>query len=212
MTTAENTSRGRPPVSRGRAVVVVLVLGAVTFGLSLLPWASATVPTVIAEQTVTVTGGDAAPATTATGLAVLATALAVALGGRWVSRLCAVALLALGALLAAAAVGFLLDPRPPLLAAAAAVSGVREISAEPSTTLWPWLAVAAGVLVAASAVLVLRAARTATAGGRRFERAPAVGERPRPTPDAEARDERVRAMDDWDALGRGEDPTEPEHR
>lgn len=211
MTTAEATPGPRPP-TRGRAVVVVLVLGALTFGLSLLTWASAPVPTVLAEQTVTVTGGEAAPATTATGLAVLATALAVALGGRWVSRLCALALVALGALLAASAVGFLLDPRPPLLAAAAAVSGVREISAAPSTTPWPYLAVAAGVLVAASAVLVLRAARTTTAGSRRFERAPAAGERPRPVPDAEARDDRVRAMDDWDALGRGEDPTEPEHR
>ncbi|PYG02334.1 trp region conserved hypothetical membrane protein [Georgenia satyanarayanai] len=211
MTTAEGTTRPRP-VTRGRAVVVVLVLGAVTFGLSLLPWASALVPTVLAEQTVTVTGGDAAPATTATGLAVLATALAVALGGRWVSRLCAVALVALGALLAASAVGFLLDPRPPVLAAAATVSGVREISAEPSTTVWPYVTVVAGVLVAAAAVLVLRAARTTTAGTRRFERAPGAGARPGPAAGAETRDERVRAMDDWDALGRGEDPTEPEHR
>ncbi|WP_413450154.1 Trp biosynthesis-associated membrane protein [Georgenia phoenicis] len=208
MTTASPAPAAPRRPSRGRVVVLVLVLGAVAFGLSVLTWASAPVPTVLAERTVTVTGGDAAPATTAAGLAVLATALALALGGRWVSRLCAVALVALGALLAASAVGFLLDPQPPLLAAAATVSGVREISAAPSVTPWPYLAVLVGVLVAACSVLVLR--MPTTAGGRRFERPAAAGERPVTL--ADAPDERVRAMDDWDALGRGEDPTEPEHR
>lgn len=223
-------------MSRGRVVVVLLVLGALAFALSVLPWVSAQVPTVLAERTITVSGGGAAPATTAAALAVLATALAVALGGRWVLRLCALAVAGLGALLAASAVGVVLDPLPPVLTAAAAAAGVRDITGDPSLTVWPYLTAGLGLLVAAAAVLVLRVPTTTAPPGRRFERgplpaAPSQGGTAPPAPaDATvtdtsaadpgppggeaptARDERVRAMDDWDALGRGEDPSAPEHR
>ena len=191
-------------MSRGRVVLAVLVLGALGFGLSALTWGSTEVPTVLAERTVTVSGGDASPVTTAASLAVLATGLALALGGRWVTRVCAGALVVLGGALGAAAIGFLRDPRPRLETAAAQVTGVREIIGTPEVTAWPYLTVVLGVLVAAAAVLVLRI--PAVPAGRRFERAGAQGAAADP-----ARDERVRAMDDWDALGRGEDPTAPDH-
>lgn len=200
----EGRARG---VTRARAVLVVLLLGAVGFGLSALPWASAPVTTVLAEQTVDVSGGEAAPVTTAASLAVLATGLAVAIGGRWVTRLCALALLALGGLLAGSAVGFVLDPAPRLLAAAAELTGVREIAGDPALSAWPHVTAALGLLVAASALLVLRV--PTTAAGRRYERAQAPAAQDADTDD---RDDRVRAMDDWDALGRGEDPSAPEQR
>lgn len=193
-------------LTRGRVVLAVLLLGALGFGISALPWASAEVPTALALRTVAVSGGDASPVTTAASLAVLATGLAVALGGRWVTRVCAVALVVLGGALGAAAIGFLGAPRTSLETAAAQVSGVREIAGEPALTAWPYVMVALGVAVVAAAVLTLRIP-TAPAG-RRFER----GDGPAaPAPTSRERDERVRAMDDWDALGRGEDPTEPEH-
>lgn len=203
-------TRGGPgrAVTRGRAVVVVLLLGVVGFGLSALPWGSAAVATVLAEQTVSVSGAAAAPVTTAVSLAVLATGLAVAISGRWVARLCAVVLVALGGLLTAASVGFLLDPEPRLLAAAAAVTGVRELAGDLALTVWPYVTAVLGLLVAASAVLVLRI--PTTAAGRRFERAEGVS-----APDTApgpAKDDRVQAMDDWDALQRGEDPTATEQR
>lgn len=189
-----------PRLTRGRAVVLLLVLGAVAMGLSLLPWARATVPTVLGEQSVTVAGGDAAPATTAAGLALLATGLALALGGRWMIRLAAVAAAALGLVLGGSALQLLLDPEPRVLSAAGEVTGVRQIIGSVSITPWPYLALLLGVLVVAAAVLVARVPATATS--RRFERtAPSAPSAP---------SGRVRAMDDWDALGRGEDPTDRE--
>ena len=184
-------------------VLVVLVLGVLTFGVGTLPWARATVPTVLADRAIAVSGGQAAPAVTAVGLAILATGLAVAIGGRWVTRLGAAALVALGVLLVGSVVTFLLDPRPRTLTAAADVSGVREIVGEPSLTPWPFLAVVVGVLVVLAAVLTARVpVATAT---RRYERAANTASTPPAT-----QDDRARAMDDWDALGRGEDPSTPD--
>ncbi|QDB79167.1 hypothetical protein FE251_07110 [Georgenia wutianyii] len=191
-------------MSRGRVVLAVLVLGVLGFALSALTWGSTEVPTVLAQRTVTVSGGDASPVTTAASLAVLATGLALALGGRWVTRVCAGALVVLGGALGAAAIGFLRDPRPRLETAAAQVSGVRETLGTPEVTAWPYLTIALGALVAAAAVLVVRI--PTVQAGRRFERT--AGQDAAGDPE---RDERVRAMDDWDALGRGEDPTARDH-
>lgn len=190
-------------LNRGRAVVLVLAAGAVTMGLSLLPWARATVPTVLGEQTVSVTGGEAAPATAAAGLALLATGLALALGGRWVTRLAAVAVGALGLVLGGSAAQLLLDPEPRVLGVAGEVAGVRQISGTVSITPWPYLALVLAALVLLVAVQVARV--PATAASRRFERT-AAAEPAQPAPPTG----RVRAMDDWDALGRGEDPTDHE--
>ena len=193
-------------MTRGRAVLVVLVLGVAGFGLSALPWASAPLDTVLTDDSVRISGGGASPAISAASLAVLATGLAVALGGRWVVRLCAAALVVLGGVLGSAAVSFVLDPRPRLLSAAGEASGVREIAGAPTLTPWPYVTALLGVLVVAAAVPVLRVPTTATPG-RRFERpaGPAAA-----GPGAPRADGRVQAMDDWDALGRGEDPTAPE--
>lgn len=190
-------------LNRGRAVVLVLAAGAATMGLSMLTWARAAVPTVLGEQTVSVTGGEAAPATTGAGLALLATGLALSLGGRWVIRLAAVAVGALGLVLGGSAAQVLLDPEPRVLNVAGEVAGVRQLSGTVSITPWPYLALALAVLVLLAAVLVARV--PVTAASRRFERADAAGPAQTAPPTG-----RVRAMDDWDALGRGEDPTDSE--
>lgn len=192
-------------MTRGRTVMALLALGVAGFGLAALPWLKLTVPTVIAQQDVDVSGTTAAPAVGAASLAVLAVALAVAIGGTWVRRIAGVALVGLGLLLAVTTVQLLLDPEPAALAAAGTVSGVSRIVGDPSLTPWPYVTVLLGVAVAAGGVLVLTARSWATAA-RRYERATAA-----PTPDTSATAPRVRAMDDWDALGRGEDPTAPDH-
>jgi len=192
-------------VTRGRAVVAVLLLGVLGFGLSTLTWASAPVTTVLADADVSLSGSEAAPPTSAASLAILATGLAVAIGGRWVVRVCAVVLALLGVLLGGAAVDFLLDPHPRLLSAAADVTGVREITGAPELTVWPYVTVALALVVVAAGLLLLRVPTTTTAG-RRFERAGGAA-----APTQPARDDRVRAMDDWDALGRGEDPSASDH-
>ncbi|HLV05499.1 Trp biosynthesis-associated membrane protein [uncultured Georgenia sp.] len=198
-----STSGGRRPVTRGRVVLAVLVLGALGVGASALPWASVTVPTVLGQSTVSASGSEMQPVTTAASVAVLAAGLAVSLGGRWVVRVGAAAVALLGLLLAVTTVGFLRDPVPPLRGVAAQATGVAEITGAPSLTVWPYLTAALGVAVAVAGVLATRI--TTTPAGRRFERAGGA-------PSAQtAPDARVQAMDDWDALGRGEDPSAPDH-
>ncbi|MEE6280833.1 Trp biosynthesis-associated membrane protein [Georgenia sp. MJ170] len=199
-------------MTRGRAVLALLVLGVVGFGLAALPWLELTVPTVIARQEVGVSGSTAVPVIGAASLAVLAAALAVAIGGTWVRRIAGVALVILGLLVAATTVRLLIDPEPVARAAASAVSGVAQIEGDITVTPWPYLTVVLGVIVAAGGVLVL-AARSWASPVRRYERGSAAGTpapagtAAAPTPAAEPR---VQAMDDWDALGRGEDPTAPD--
>ncbi|MEE6296576.1 Trp biosynthesis-associated membrane protein [Georgenia wangjunii] len=279
-------------VPRGRLVLAVLVLGGAGFALSATTWLRATVPTVLELVDITVPGTDAVPAVSAASLAVLAAALAVAIGGRAAATLGGLALVGIGALVVVSAVGFIADPDPVALSTAAEVSGVRQVTGEVTVTLAPYAAAVVGALVAAAGIVVAVAARSWRAGGRRFERAgapagvtapaagsratppgddgdrplvpgagadrgaPAAGARPgvpdegagtggsdddagfgrsadgaRPvgpgaapaaapapgsaatgeTPDAPG-SARLRAMDDWDALGRGEDPSASDAR
>ena len=194
-------------MTRGRAVLVLLVLGVAGFGLAALPWLNLTVPTVIARQEVGVSGSTAVPVISAASLAVLAAALAVAIGGTWVRRIAGAALIVLGLLVSATTVRLLIDPEPVARSAASAVSGVAQIDGGITVTPWPYLTVVLGVLVAAGGVVVLTA-RSWTSPVRRYERGGRAGA-PAAAP-APAAEPRVQAMDDWDALGRGEDPTEPD--
>lgn len=201
-------------MTRGRLVLALLVLGVAGFGLAALPWLQLSVPTVIARQEVDVAGTTAVPVVGPLSLAVLAAALAVAIGATWARRVAGGVLVVLGTLMAAMTVRLLLDPEPTAIAAAVAVSGVPQLDGEITVTLWPYLTVLLGVVVAAGGVLAVLVRPPATAG-RRYERTPgtatgssgALGA----VPGAAAEEPRVRAMDDWDALGRGEDPTDPEH-
>lgn len=200
-------------MTRGRLVLVVLVLGVAGFGLAALPWLQLAVPTVIARQDVDVAGTTAVPVVGPLSLAVLAAALAVAIGATWARRVAGVVLVALGVLMAAMTVRLLLDPQPIAVAAALAVSGVPQIDGPVTVTPWPYLTVLLGIAIAVGGVLALLVRPPATAG-RRYERGQATtgpGSAAEPTTDAGAEPPRVRAMDDWDALGRGEDPTDPDH-
>lgn len=202
-------------MTRGRLVLALLVLGVAGFGLAALPWLQLTVPTVIARQDVDVAGTTAVPVVGPLSLAVLAAALAVAIGATWARRVAGVVLVVLGALMAAMTVRLLLDTEPTAITAALAVSGVPQIDGEVTVTPWPYLTVLLGVVVAVGGVLALLVRPPATAG-RRYERGPATGAAgtagaPAPATGTAAEEPRVRAMDDWDALGRGEDPTDPDH-
>lgn len=192
-------------MTRARLVLGLLVLGVAGFGLAALPWLRLTVPTVIARQEVSVAGTTAVPVVGPLGLAVLAAALCVAIGGTWARRVASLVLVGLGALIAGSTVRLLLDPDPAAVAAAVAVSGVPQIDGDVTVTPWPYLTVLLGVAVGLGGVLVLRLRPPADAV-RRYERRDVAAA---PDPAAgRAAEPRVRAMDDWDALGRGEDPTD----
>lgn len=144
----------------------------------------------------TLSGSEAVPLVPASGLVLLAAAVAL-LAVRGAARL------AVGLLIAVAG-GVLLR------------SGIRTLGgsidrADPRlaevdvTTAWPVLAAVAGVLAIAVGGLVVLRGRSWPGMGRRYERPGA--ETPTAAPQ---RSEEDRAQDAWKALDRGEDPTDGE--
>lgn len=191
--------RGR--LGRGRAVLLVALLGVALLALALPTWARAVAPTTVGSEQVAVGGSQAAPGVAAAALVVVVAGLVLGLAGR-VTRVLAIVGVVIGGLLAAAsAARFLLDPEPAVLQAAAATSGVPQIEGDVTVTPWPVAA-----LVVAGVVLLLGLALPVLAGswqqvGRRYERN-AGGPRRQ-----DAATSRTQAMDDWDALTRGDDPS-----
>ncbi|MCK6209012.1 Trp biosynthesis-associated membrane protein [Georgenia sp. EYE_87] len=189
---------------RSHVVVALLALGALLLAAGSAGWAHGEVSTVLGAREVSVSGASAAPGVGAAALVVGAAALAAAVGRRAGAVVAGVALVGAAVLVAASVVGFLGDPAAPLEAAAGEISGVPELTGEARTALWPYVTLVLAAAVAAAGVVTLVAGRSWQSAGRRFER-PATAER-RSAASA-ATDERDRAMDDWDALGRGEDPS-----
>ncbi len=203
-----------------------VVLGAlVGAGLLLLAtgrvWAEGTVTGLSGETVVSVTGRDAQPVLPALALLAGAAAAALAIGGRLARRFSAVALALAGVAAVAAAAtraGDAARLAGVLEPAGARVTGVRGIEARQiAVSAWPWLAVAAGVLVAVAGLAALLAGGSWPDRASRYDRAPdAAGGGPAAgaddrdaVADGDDGDERPAQdpADVWDALSRGEDPT-----
>ncbi|GAA4286464.1 Trp biosynthesis-associated membrane protein [Georgenia daeguensis] len=189
---------------RRHVVVAVLALGVLLLACGSAGWAHGEVSTVLGPREVSVSGSSAAPGVGAAALVVGAAALAAAIGRRVGAVIAGIALVCAAVLVAASVVGFLGDPAAPLEAAAGEISGVPELTGEARTAVWPYVTLVLAVAVAGAGVVTLLAGRSWQSAGRRFERPATAG--PRSAASA-ATDERDRAMDDWDALGRGEDPS-----
>jgi uncharacterized membrane protein (TIGR02234 family) len=213
----------RRRLGRGPAVLVLLVAGAALLVTTLGTWVSAPVAGTLGTETVSVGGAAAAPVVPSVALVVLAAALALGLSGRVVRMLAAVLAALAGAAALVAVLAFLGDPATPAQAAAGELIGVREISAEPVVTALPYLA-----LGVAAVILVLGVALPFLVGqwgrvGRRYERGPGPdpaavdaatrgSSAPSPTVSPAAGSARTTRMEDWDALSRGEDPSEEADR
>ncbi len=192
---------GRRRLTRSRAVLLVLGGGALLLGSTALPWASAPVRSAVTSSTVSVAGSTAAALVPSAALVVLAAGLAIALAGRLARVLAALAVALAGALAGYGVIELVADPAPALRAAAAEDAGVTELAGAAQLTPWPVVA-----LVLAAALLVVGAALPFLMGdwdrvGQRYERdvPPAPGGT-------------RQHISDWDALSRGEDPSEPEDR
>ncbi|NCD18522.1 MAG: hypothetical protein EOL89_00835 [Actinobacteria bacterium] len=185
-------------VSRRVTIAFLLAGGAVVLALGGTEWFTAVAPTPTGAAAVALTGATAAPAVTAAGLVLLAAGLTLTIAGVAVGRIAAIAAAATSAGALAQVLGVTLDPTAQLEQAAAAATGVPELQGIADVLLPAWLTVAAlGAMVVVSVVAV-PALRAWPRGRSRFERDGAAVEE----------DARARAMDDWDALGRGEDPTD----
>jgi uncharacterized membrane protein (TIGR02234 family) len=168
--------------------------------------------------TVTVAGSAAAPALTALSLAGLALTAALAIAGPAFRVVLALLGILLGASIVYSALAVLGDP---LRAAGGAITSATGVAGEASlrrlvqsttTEFWPWLAVVGGVLVVLAeldgAEPETGAADAGTgddeaAGDEREARAAAESDAPE-EPTALDRDA---AIDSWDELSRGDDPT-----
>ncbi|TQN43358.1 putative membrane protein (TIGR02234 family) [Blastococcus colisei] len=151
----------------------------------------------------TLSGADAAPLVPASGLVLLAAAVAVLAVRGWARLVLGVLVAAAGGVLTRSGLGALVTGVEP-----GDVGGwVGEVTVG-GVTAWPVVAVLAGVLAVAVGVLVVLRGRTWPAMGRRYERAtdPATGHTSATAPARPETDE-DRAQAAWKALDRGEDPT-----
>lgn len=189
---------------RGRSTTVfaLLIGGAIGITSSTQTWLTVTRSDV--GDAIPVPGAEALPLLAPLSLAVLALGAAMSIVGPVMRYIFAVLALAGGALLAwsTAEVAF----ARPLSAVASTVTevtglgGIGAVSdtvAGVSASFWPYLALAGWVLVLAGAVFALVTAHAWKRGGRRFRTDVEHGTADGP----------VDAVDSWDDLSRGTDPT-----
>ena len=201
-------------------------------GLALLAWTQVWVNATVGQsgsalQSLEVSGSTAAPGVTALALAGLALAGALSIAGPVIRMVLGALEVLLGFSVSLSAVLAITDPAA---ASAGAVTDATGISGAESVvdavtsaavTPWPFVALLAGVVMAGAGVGVLVTARrwpgpTSRYQAVRFEAAEPTGAAGTPgATDADGRDaagnsapERD-AVDDWDGLSRGEDPTAP---
>ena len=191
---------GRRRAGRGRAAGVLLVLAGLTAVVTVPTWFTTTGTTALqGTVTIEVSGSQAAPAVLAAAVAILAAAAAVGLVGRVGRWVVAAVVLACGVLVVATTLGATTDPVAAVTPVVAAETGVGTLAGPVTTSVWPWLAVATGVLVALAGIWFVHASRTWSGPSQRHEAAPASTAAPAVTEP----DERS----DWDALSRGDDPS-----
>jgi hypothetical protein len=185
-----------PARERSLVVLGVLLAGAGAVLASTQPFASAVIAGTRAP--VVVAGQAAAPSLAPLGIVALALGIALTIAGRFARVVLGVLLVLLGAGIVAAAFPNVVDDSVGTRGAITAVTGVTDVAGlvvSRSGTVWPVVAVAAGVLALLLGLVVLVRSRRWTTGGRRFRaETPAV--------------QRTDPISEWDALSRGSDPTD----
>lgn len=176
-------------------VVALIVSGLALLTLGAITWVSGQVDAVTAPVDVAVTGARVSPAVLTIGLVVLASGMALTLAARRAAR----AILALNVVAAigglVAVVLVLRDPAGALLGALSDAVGAVELVGS-VTVHWAAYAAPAVLLVALGfGVVGLVRVGSWQQGRSRFDVA------------VPATDARTRALDDWDALSEGRDPS-----
>jgi uncharacterized membrane protein (TIGR02234 family) len=154
-----------------------------------------------------VSGGQVAPLVTATGLLLLAAAVAL-VAVRGAGRV------VVGLLMAVAGGTLGWSGLRPLVSGLALQGGsLSSVGGSPDAVLtadvrvaWPVLAVVAGVLGVLTGLLVVLRGRSWPGMGRRYERPGPAGGEPAPAVRTATAEDRASAA--WRALDRGEDPTD----
>ncbi|WP_448810135.1 Trp biosynthesis-associated membrane protein [Agromyces bauzanensis] len=201
--------------------VVATIVGA---GLALLSWSQTWFELRLADaaavgtgEVIAVPGSVASPALAALGLAGLALVAALAIAGPAIRILLGVLEVVLGGCVLLAAWLTLDDPVRAVSPAVTDATGVAgsgptaELVASVDATGWPIAAVIGGVLLVAAGVLVLATGTRWPTSSRRYRAARVVEADASAAGSADVRPASDRAIDDWDELSRGDDPTEGRH-
>lgn len=170
-----------------------------------------------AGDPIPVPGSIASPALAALGLAGLALAAALAIAGPAIRIVLGVLEVVLGGCVLLAAWLTLGDPVgavSPAVTDATGVSGVvptTQLVASADATSWPAAAIIGGVLLVAAGVVVLATGTRWPASSRRYRAARFADAEELASEAARERAASDRAIDDWDELSRGDDPTGEPH-
>ena len=196
------------------SIVVVLVATAIALVAASQPWFTLRVPSAAGgSNDLTVSGAIAAPALSALGFAALALAAALAIAGPLIRIVLGILGVVLGGSIVLAASVALSDP----VAAGASVvthatgvagdSSVHDLVASTTATVWPVLAIVAGALLALTCLAVIVTARAWPASSRRYQAVRLEDPDAAAAPEPAEQPARDRAVDEWDELSRGDDPT-----
>lgn len=191
--------------ARSLAVVAILVAGAAALIASTQTWIDVTLAAGVSTA-VAVSGAAAAPVLAPLSLAVLALGAALSIVGLVLRYVFGV--LAVGAAVALGMIGVQIAAGPPLSAYGPAVTEASGITGESALSglvvsaalsAWPFVVVAASVLLLAGGLFTLVTARRWRSGGRKYNTgSPRV-----------ASSGPLDPIDSWDELSRGSDPTTP---
>jgi uncharacterized membrane protein YjgN (DUF898 family) len=228
MTTSTAAGKKPSPRLKGMTILAVLALSALVFLAWSQQWGSLLVSgTSVDGQLFSIPGSVAAPALAALGLAGLALAAALAIAGPVVRVILGALQIAVGVAITASSIGAILDPiaaGSPVVTKATGIAGlgaIRSISTDAGESPWGFLALALGILIALTGLFIILSTKRWPVSGRRYQavrfEAVDVASRaaekdgpetngPEDAVDTQAT-ERSQAIDNWDSLSNGRDPT-----
>lgn len=192
--------------ARLASVLATLLAGAIGILSSTQTWLDVTVSGGVSDS-LAVSGAAAVPVLAPLSLAALALGAALSIVGRVLRYVFGALMLAIGAVLAILT-GMVVFTHP-VAAVAASVTTATGISGDAvaglvgtiTPTPWPVVALVAWVLLLASGAFTLATAHRWRSTGRRYRTGGAHR--------AAAEDQPLDAVDSWDDLTRGDDPTAP---
>jgi hypothetical protein len=196
------------PRTAGKRSKYSLMLGSLALaGLTLIAWTQQWLTVTLTEagrDALGVDGAVAAPALAALALASLALAAALAIAGVGFRYLLGVLQVVLGGCIALSAILVLTNPgsaAEPAVTDATGIAGADSVASivdSASLTAWPVITLVLGILTALAGIGILVTARSWPRSSKKYSTA-----RLEPV----ATEEMPDAVDSWDELTRGDDPT-----
>jgi uncharacterized membrane protein (TIGR02234 family) len=207
-------------VTAARMKLPVIVATIIGSALALLSWSQAWFELELTDasaqgagEAIAVPGSVASPALAALGLAGLALVAALAIAGPGIRIVLGVLEVVLGGCVLLAtgiSIGDPIAAVAPAVTDATGVSGsgpTAELVAAATATAWPAVAVVGGVLLVLAGIAVLVTGTRWPTSSRRYRAARLADADGGAGHDAAAHAASDRAIDDWDELSRGDDPT-----